>query len=51
MVEKFILKYDSQNQFKVLKESYSQINHAWNNKFKLNKITSEKINAVLIKFQ
>jgi glucose/mannose-6-phosphate isomerase len=47
-LEKFIPKYDSQNQFKVLKESYTQIDDAWNTKFNLINIKSEKINAVII---
>jgi glucose/mannose-6-phosphate isomerase len=44
----FIEKYDSQNQFKVLKESYKQIDTAWNNKFDLSQLQNEKFNSILI---
>lgn len=47
-MENFISNYDSQNQFKVLKESYKQIEDAWSTKFDSGKINCEKINAILI---
>ncbi len=44
----FTTKHDSQNQFKVLKDSHTQISDAWNSKSKLSKINREKISAILI---
>lgn len=47
-MENFISEYDSQNQFRVLKESYKQIEDAWSAKFNLDKVNPENISAILI---
>ena len=47
-MKNFISKYDSQNQLKVLTESYKQIEDAWNNKFDISKTSSEKIDGILL---
>jgi len=47
-IEDFVNKYDPQNQFVVLKESFKQIEFAWNNKVDLDKIESAGFNAIVI---
>lgn len=47
-IQEYILKYDLQNQFEVLKESYKQIEFAWNNEFSLDKIQKEKIKNIVV---
>jgi len=47
-LKNFISNYDTQNQFKVLKEYYKQIEDAWSTKVNLGKINREKISAILI---
>jgi glucose/mannose-6-phosphate isomerase len=47
-ISEFVSKYDLQNQFKVLIDTYTQIEYAWDNKFDLSKIKNEKINSILI---
>ncbi len=48
IIQKLIKKYDSQNQFEVLKNSYKQIEFAWNNSFSLKKINGRKISNIII---
>jgi glucose/mannose-6-phosphate isomerase len=43
----FINKYDSQNQFKVLRETYKQIISAWNNKFDLSNLRKKNFSAII----
>jgi len=47
-LENLLKSYDSENQFKVLKESYKQIEAAWSRKFNLNTINCEKTIGILI---
>src|SRR5574338_719592 len=47
-IEEYVKKYDPQNQFEVLVNSYSQIEFAWNNKFELQEINSAEISNVII---
>ena len=44
----YVKKYDPQNQFEVLKNSFKQIEYAWNNKFDLNKIKKDNFNKVVV---
>lgn len=44
----FVKKYDAQNQFKVLAETYKQVEYAWNIKIKPGKIVKEKIRNIVI---
>jgi len=44
----YVKKYDPQNQFEVLKNSFKQIEYAWNNKFDLNKIKKDNFNKVVL---
>ncbi|MBT8378852.1 MAG: bifunctional phosphoglucose/phosphomannose isomerase [Ignavibacteria bacterium] len=48
MLKNTITKNDPQNQFKVLKESYMQVDDAWKNKVDLSKIETINLSAVLI---
>jgi glucose/mannose-6-phosphate isomerase len=43
----FINKYDSQNQFQVLRNTYSQISDAWNNKIDLSGLKKNNFSSVL----
>lgn len=43
----FINKYDSQNQFQVLRNSYSQISDAWNYKIDLNGLKRNNFSSIL----
>lgn len=44
----FIAKYDSQNQFKVLVETYTQIDSAWNNRFDLENLKNLKFSNIVV---
>ena len=44
----YVKKYDPQNQFEILINSYKQIEFAWNNKFELGKISKDNFNKVLV---
>ncbi|MBE0570648.1 MAG: bifunctional phosphoglucose/phosphomannose isomerase [Ignavibacteriaceae bacterium] len=46
-IQDFIKKYDTQNQFNVLKESYKQVADAWNNKIDLSHLKTEKFSSIL----
>ncbi len=43
-----VQKQDPQNQFKVLQDSYKQIEIAWNNKFDLSKLDVSKIRNIIL---
>ncbi len=47
-IREFIQKYDPQNQFDVLINSYRQIEFAWNNEFKLETIEKGKVNSIVL---
>jgi glucose/mannose-6-phosphate isomerase len=47
-IKDLVSKYDLQNQFKVLMDTYTQIEYAWNNKFDLSKIKEKKVNSILV---
>ncbi|MEJ2104427.1 MAG: hypothetical protein P8X47_07615 [Ignavibacteriaceae bacterium] len=46
-IKDFIQKYDTENQFKVLKDSYKQIASAWNNKIDLSDLKREKFSSIV----
>lgn len=47
-IKDYVKKYDPQNQFDVLVNSYKQVEFAWNNKFTLNGILSSDILNIII---
>lgn len=47
-VKEYVRKYDPQNQFDVLINSYKQIEYAWNNEFSLSNISAEGINNIIV---
>jgi glucose/mannose-6-phosphate isomerase len=44
----FVQKYDLQNQFEVLTNSYKQIEFAWNNTFSLGNLKRKKFNSIVV---
>jgi glucose/mannose-6-phosphate isomerase len=46
-IKDFIQKYDTENQFKVLKDSYKQIASAWNNKIDLSDLKREEFSSIV----
>jgi len=46
--EEFIKKYDVQNQFKVLIETYKQIEEAWKTAVEQDKISNDELNNIII---
>lgn len=47
-VQELVHKYDPQNQFKVLVDTYKQIDYAWNNPIDLGNIKKENIRYVVV---
>jgi glucose/mannose-6-phosphate isomerase len=47
-ISEFIEKYDSSNQFEVLKNTYRQIEFAWDNKIDISSVKKKGINSVVI---
>ncbi len=47
-IKELISKYDTQNQFKVLKETYKQIEFSWNNDINLGNLLEKKFNQIII---
>ncbi|HCY75990.1 MAG TPA: bifunctional phosphoglucose/phosphomannose isomerase [Ignavibacteriales bacterium] len=47
-IKDYVNKYDPQNQFDVLVNSYKQIEFAWSNKFTINEIKSSDISNIII---
>jgi glucose/mannose-6-phosphate isomerase len=47
-IEEFVKKYDPQNQFDALKNSYQQIEFAWNNKIDLLKLNVSNISNIIV---
>lgn len=47
-IKNLIKKHDTQDQFKVLIESYKQIEYAWQNNIALNSLYAENINNIVI---
>jgi glucose/mannose-6-phosphate isomerase len=46
-IKEFIEKYDTQNQFEVLKNSYKQVINAWNNKIDLSNLKKNKYSTIV----
>jgi glucose/mannose-6-phosphate isomerase len=46
-IKNFIKKFDTQNQFNVLKETYKQASDAWNNKIDLSQLKKEKYSSIV----
>lgn len=44
----YVKKYDPQNQFDVLKNTFKQIEFAWNNKFNLDSLKGIKFNSIIV---
>ena len=47
-IKEFVHKYDPQNQFDVLVNSYLQIENAWNNQIKISEINPSEISNIII---
>jgi len=47
-LQEMISKHDSENEFKVLTDSYQQIEYAWNNKIDLKSIKTNKIKNIIL---
>ena len=47
-VNELVHKYDPQNQFKVLIDTYKQIDYAWNNPNDLGNIKKENISSIIV---
>jgi glucose/mannose-6-phosphate isomerase len=47
-IKDYVKKYDPQNQFEVLINSYRQIEFAWNNQFKIDGIKSNELSNIII---
>ncbi|HEX9253492.1 MAG TPA: bifunctional phosphoglucose/phosphomannose isomerase [Ignavibacteriaceae bacterium] len=47
-IKEYVKKYDPQNQFEVLINSYKQIEFAWNNQIKIDEIKSNELSNIII---
>ncbi len=47
-ISDFVSKYDSQNQFQVLKDSYKQIEFAWNNTINIENLLTKKFRNIIV---
>lgn len=47
-LKKLVQKYDPENQFNVLVNTFSQVEYAWENDFDLSLLTSKKFNSVIV---
>ena len=47
-IQEYILKYDSQNQFNVLINTFQQIESAWNNKIDTGTLKGKKFNSIIV---
>jgi glucose/mannose-6-phosphate isomerase len=47
-IKEYVIKYDPQNQFDVLVNSYKQIEFAWNNKIDVSKINVTQISNIIV---
>lgn len=47
-IKKIVNKYDPQNQFKTLVETYKQIEYAWGNDIELNGLSNENIKNIIV---
>lgn len=47
-IKEYVLKYDPQNQFNVLINTYQQIENAWNNKIDTGSLKGKKFNSIIV---
>jgi len=47
-IKEYVQKYDPQNQFDVLVNSYKQIEFAWNNEVKISNINATEISNIIV---
>jgi glucose/mannose-6-phosphate isomerase len=47
-INDYVVKYDHQNQFKVLKETYTQIDSAWNNEIDIENLKTQKFRNIIV---
>jgi glucose/mannose-6-phosphate isomerase len=47
-IQEFILKNDTQNQFSVLKNTFQQVESAWNNKIDIGTLKDKKFNSIIV---
>ena len=47
-IQEYVQKYDPQNQFDVLVNSYKQIEFAWNNEVKISNINATEISNIIV---
>jgi glucose/mannose-6-phosphate isomerase len=47
-IQEYVLKYDSQNQFNVLINTFQQIESAWNNKIDTGTLKGKKFNSIIV---
>lgn len=47
-ISEYVSKYDSQNQFNVLVETYTQIDAAWSNEFDIEKLKTKKFKNIIV---
>lgn len=47
-INDYVVKYDSANQFKVLKDTYTQIDSAWNNEIDIKKLKTKKFGNIIV---
>lgn len=47
-IQEYVLKNDPQNQFNVLRNTYKQIESAWNNKIDLGTLKNKKFNSIVV---
>ena len=47
-IKEYVSKYDPENQFNVLIDSYKQIEYAWENKFDLAQVSGNKFSSIIV---
>ena len=47
-IQEYVLKNDPQNQFNVLRNTYQQVESAWNNKIDLGTLKNKKFNSIVV---
>jgi len=47
-IKEYVSKYDPENQFNVLIDSYKQIEYAWENKFDLAQVSGSKFSSIIV---
>lgn len=47
-ISEYVTEFDPQNQFQILKDTYKQIEFAWNNQFNVESLKGKKYNSILV---